>query len=142
MNFANCDKLFCCFTNGKNHPPHKAKGAAAVTLCIALDSHKSRSKLRNHLHHWEFGHLNSDYLYSAEHSLLSIFENQIIWRVWGNQLYRHGWMYRKFINYKVLRNLSIANMLYSGHLSIADTSLGNNLPIFYWYLPLIADTLL
>ena len=33
-------------------------------------------------------------------------------------------------------NISIADMLYSGHFSVADTIFENQLPIFYWHLPL------
>ena len=35
-------------------------------------------------------------------------------------------------------NLSITNMLHSGHLSIADTIFRNHLPIFYLNLPLVS----
>ena len=37
-------------------------------------------------------------------------------------------------------NLSIVEMLCSGHLSVADTIFGTPLSIFYWNLPLHADT--
>ena len=38
-------------------------------------------------------------------------------------------------------NLSIADMLYSGHLSIADSIFGNQLPIIHWNLPLYSGHL-
>ena len=43
--------------------------------------------------------------------------------------------------YKAQLNLSVEDMLYSGHLSIADTIFENPVAIFYWKLPLCSGRL-